>query len=180
MSAISPKDHSISIYLDQSLRVDVVARYVIQAPKPEPRILRYELFDCEWAAIKPMLPDKPRGMPRVNAKSRLRLNAVNIELGAAKFKSSPPNSLFSVHLSPRNSAIGPGLSFLFHDAYEFSFRRKNLTQAKLLCDPNVTSTFTHESNAPISARVAHSSFKSIMGQSSYLVTRRVSWQASTR
>jgi hypothetical protein len=25
-----------------------------------------ELSDCEWAAIKPMLPNKPRGVPRVN------------------------------------------------------------------------------------------------------------------
>jgi hypothetical protein len=28
--------------------------------------LRYELTDEEWAAIKPMLPNKPRGVPRVN------------------------------------------------------------------------------------------------------------------
>jgi transposase len=28
--------------------------------------MRYELADCEWAAIKPMLPNKPRGVPRVD------------------------------------------------------------------------------------------------------------------
>jgi len=28
--------------------------------------MRYELDDHEWAAIKPMLPNKPRGVPRVN------------------------------------------------------------------------------------------------------------------
>jgi transposase len=28
--------------------------------------MRYELTDHEWAAIKPMLPNKPRGIPRVN------------------------------------------------------------------------------------------------------------------
>jgi transposase len=28
--------------------------------------MRYELSDYEWAAIKPMLPNKPRGVPRVN------------------------------------------------------------------------------------------------------------------
>jgi len=28
--------------------------------------MRYELTDYEWAAIKPFLPSKPRGIPRVN------------------------------------------------------------------------------------------------------------------
>jgi transposase len=28
--------------------------------------MRYELTDHEWIAIKPMLPNKPRGVPRVN------------------------------------------------------------------------------------------------------------------
>ena len=28
--------------------------------------MRYELTDREWAAISPMLPNKPRGVPRVN------------------------------------------------------------------------------------------------------------------
>ena len=28
--------------------------------------MRYELNDDEWSAIKPMLPNKPRGVPRVN------------------------------------------------------------------------------------------------------------------
>ena len=28
--------------------------------------MRHELNDHEWAAIKPMLPNKPRGVPRVN------------------------------------------------------------------------------------------------------------------
>jgi transposase len=26
--------------------------------------MRYELADHEWIAIKPMLPNKPRGVPR--------------------------------------------------------------------------------------------------------------------
>jgi transposase len=45
------------------LRVDVVAVDVIQAPKLEHRITRYELSDNEWTAIK---PNKPRGVRRVN------------------------------------------------------------------------------------------------------------------
>ncbi len=28
--------------------------------------MRYELSDLEWAVIKPMLPNKPRGVARVN------------------------------------------------------------------------------------------------------------------
>jgi transposase len=28
--------------------------------------MRYELTNCEWFAIKPLLPNKPRGVPRVN------------------------------------------------------------------------------------------------------------------
>jgi transposase len=28
--------------------------------------MRYELADYEWIAIKPILPNKPRGVPRVN------------------------------------------------------------------------------------------------------------------
>src|ERR1700730_5492385 len=35
-------------------------------PKSRGRIMRYELTDNEWSAIKPMLPNKPRGVPRVN------------------------------------------------------------------------------------------------------------------
>jgi hypothetical protein len=58
------------------LRVDGAARDVIQAPKPEPRIMRYELSDYEWTAIKPMLPNKPRGVRRAN--DRRVLNGVRV------------------------------------------------------------------------------------------------------
>jgi transposase len=37
------------------LRIDGAAAHMIQAPKPEPRIMRDELTDHEWAAIGPML-----------------------------------------------------------------------------------------------------------------------------
>lgn len=36
--------------------------------------MRYELTDHEWAAIKPMLPNKPRNVPRV--KDRRVLNGI--------------------------------------------------------------------------------------------------------
>jgi transposase len=37
--------------------------------------MRYELTDHEWTAIKPMLPNKPRGVPRVN--DRRVLNGIS-------------------------------------------------------------------------------------------------------
>jgi len=46
--------------------VEPALEAVIQTPKLGARIMRYELTDREWAAIKPMLPNKPRGVPRVN------------------------------------------------------------------------------------------------------------------
>jgi hypothetical protein len=39
---------------------------VIQAPMTELQVMRYELGDHEWSVIKPMLPNKPRGIPRVD------------------------------------------------------------------------------------------------------------------
>jgi transposase len=51
---------------DRLLWVNGAARDVIEAPKLEPWIVRYELSDFEWAAIKPLLPNKSRGVRRVN------------------------------------------------------------------------------------------------------------------
>lgn len=39
---------------------------VIQIPKMGLRIIRNELANSECSAIKSMLPNKPRGVPRVN------------------------------------------------------------------------------------------------------------------
>jgi transposase len=50
--------------LPPSVAADQIA--VIQASKLGARIMRYELADHEWIPIKPMLPNKPRGVPRVN------------------------------------------------------------------------------------------------------------------
>ena len=48
------------------LWVDGTARDVIEAPKLELWIVRNELSDFEWAVIKPFLPNKSRGVRRVN------------------------------------------------------------------------------------------------------------------
>src|SRR5215208_3532098 len=69
MSASAPEPDVKSGYCHRPrwpFAVGGIARRVIQAPKPEFRIMRYELHDHEWAAIKPFLPNKPRGIPRVN------------------------------------------------------------------------------------------------------------------
>ena len=42
--------------------------------------MRYELTDHEWAVITPMLPNKPRGLPRVN--DRRVLNGIFWVLGS--------------------------------------------------------------------------------------------------
>ena len=44
--------------------IDGAALHIIQAPKREPRMVRYELTDYEWAAIRRMLPNKARGVRR--------------------------------------------------------------------------------------------------------------------
>jgi transposase len=63
---------------------------VIQAPKVEPRIMRYELSDYVWGVIKPMLPNKPRGIPRVD--DRRVLNGIFWTLGSGAPWRDPPES----------------------------------------------------------------------------------------
>ena len=46
--------------------VHQVMSAVIQGVKEELRIMRYELRDLEWDVINPLLPNKPRGVPRVD------------------------------------------------------------------------------------------------------------------
>jgi transposase len=48
------------------VQIDGAPLDVIQASKPEPRIMRCEFSEHEWTAIKPMLPNKPRGVRRVD------------------------------------------------------------------------------------------------------------------
>ena len=48
------------------VRVDGATADVIQASKPEPQIMRYEFSDDERTAIRPMLPNEPCGVWRVN------------------------------------------------------------------------------------------------------------------
>jgi transposase len=52
--------------------------------------VRYELSDSEWAAIKPLLPNKSRGVRRVN--DRRVLNGIFWVLrSGAPWRPSPPD-----------------------------------------------------------------------------------------
>ena len=52
--------------------------------------MRYELADHEWAAIKPFLPNKPRGIPRVN--DRRVLNGIfGVLRSGAPWRDLPDN-----------------------------------------------------------------------------------------
>jgi transposase len=60
--------------------------------------MRYELTDHEWSAIKPMLPNKVRGVPRVN--DRLVLNAIFWVLrSGAPWRDLPEQLLPIYHLA---------------------------------------------------------------------------------
>jgi transposase len=55
--------------------------------------MRYELSDYEWTAIKPMLPNKPRGVRRVNDRRVLNGifgSSVQVRHGATCQKSMVP------------------------------------------------------------------------------------------
>jgi len=52
--------------------------------------MRYELTDCEWAAIKPFLPNKPPDAPRVNDR-RLRNGIFWVLRSGAPWRDLPEN-----------------------------------------------------------------------------------------
>src|SRR5258705_2511462 len=52
--------------------------------------MRYELTDNEWSAIKPMLPNKPRGVPRVNDR-RVRDGIFGVLRSGAPWRDLPDN-----------------------------------------------------------------------------------------
>jgi hypothetical protein len=74
--------------------MSVSATNVIQAPKLEPRIMRYELSDDEWTAIKPMRPNKPRSVRRVN--DRRVLNGIFWVLHSGAL-ARPSRELWALH-----------------------------------------------------------------------------------
>ena len=88
MSAIRP----IS---DLQFGVANIEMGVIQAPEPGPRIMRYELTDFEWTAIRPLLPNKPRGVPRVN--DRRVLNGIFLDIAVRRPMVRSAGELWTLH-----------------------------------------------------------------------------------
>ena len=66
MSASCPVRDNLSRAGYPVLPVEGTGLDVIQAPKPEPGVMRYELPGFDGAAIRALLPHKRRGMPRVD------------------------------------------------------------------------------------------------------------------
>ena len=66
--------------------------------------MRYELTDQEWTAIKPMLPNKPRGVARVN--DRRVLNGIFWVLRSGAPWRDLPGA--SVHTPPATTASFAG------------------------------------------------------------------------
>jgi len=87
---------------------DRVCGDVIPAPKSEPRIIRYEPTDCEWSVIKPMLPNKPRGVSRVD--DRRVLNNIFWMLRSGAPWRDLPESYGPVPLATIGSFAGGGLA----------------------------------------------------------------------
>jgi transposase len=116
----------------RSCRVDDTAVGVIQAPKPEPRIMRYELSDYEWTAIRPMLPNKPRGVRRVND-SRVLNDIFWVLRSGAPWRDLPET------YGPRTtSEVGvTGLNYLFRSLIDFSSRDRCSTVYRALHLPSV-------------------------------------------
>ena len=70
--------------------------------------MRYELTDREWFAIGPMLPNKPRGVPRVN--DRRVLNGIFWVLRSGAPWRDLPQEFGPIRLAITASFAGVGLA----------------------------------------------------------------------
>jgi transposase len=80
---------------------------VIPTSKKEIQIMRYELSDYEWSVIKPMLPNKPRGVPRENDRRGDDHDERNAEQGSwfAEAKLFEVSSASRAQGAPRFAAV---------------------------------------------------------------------------
>jgi transposase len=90
------------------MRLEGIIADVSQAPNLEPRIMRYELSDYEWTAIKPKLPKRPRGIRRVN--DRRVLNGIFWVLrSGAPWRDLPET--YGSRTTCYNRFVGGGLAY---------------------------------------------------------------------
>ena len=71
--------------------------------------MRYELSDYEWTAIKPMLPNKPRGVRRVNDR-RVLSGIFWVLRSGAPWRDLPPRPTVPAPLVTIASCGGDGLA----------------------------------------------------------------------
>jgi transposase len=71
--------------------------------------MRYELTDYEWTAIRPMLPNQPRGVPRVN--DRRVLNGIFWILRSGAPWRDLPAAFAHTLLATTGSSAGGGLVY---------------------------------------------------------------------
>jgi hypothetical protein len=95
----------------QFLQVESIGLDVIQATKRELRIMRYVLTNFKWAAIRSLLPNKPRGIPRVD--DRRVLNGIFWVLrsgtGEAKTSQLACSRAPKDHVTAQPACHGPSL-----------------------------------------------------------------------
>ena len=70
---------------------------VIQVSKKEARIMRYELSDNEWTIIGPILPNKARGVPRIDSAGNAALTD--------EYPTRPPHPKPKPALSPEQEGV---------------------------------------------------------------------------
>jgi transposase len=87
---------------------------------------RYEITDFEWSIIAPLLPDKPRGVPRVNDRRvlngifwRLRSGSPWADIPSATARRRPATIALSAGGS---SECGTGSSIRFRAPMTATFR----------------------------------------------------------
>src|SRR5947209_14251312 len=96
--------------------------------------MRYELTDNEWSAIKSMLPNKPRGVPRVN--DRRVLNGIFWVLrSGAPWRDLPDN--FGPYTTCYNRFCSLAQGWRVGPTYECVDRRRGQRWAPIDTSPGV-------------------------------------------